>query len=298
MKMILISFVVLLCTSLLMASDYRIIDTKTGKPASVSEMAKTLNKSKVIYFGEFHDNSVVHKLEMDFLEAMYKLNPRLIVSFEMFERDTQPYLDMYVKGDMNEEDFLLNSRPWSNYNTDYKPLLDFAKTHSLTVIAANVPRPIAGKVVRSGAKFRDQLSDKDQVYTAATLNAWNDEYKDKFMRTMHSTTMHGMPGDETLYDNMYLAQCLKDDTMAESILMFMAKAPKSMVVHFNGDFHSNSYLGTVQRVQIRQPKLKQAVISPIYVPDMDGFVFTKEYAKQANFIIILNEPATEMVGEE
>jgi len=293
MRMIIISLLLLLCTSLLMASDYRIIDTKTGKTATVSDMAKAMKKSAVIYFGEFHDNSIVHALELDFLKAMFEQNPRLIVSFEMFERDTQSYIDMYIKGEMTEVDFLLNSRPWGNYQTDYKPLLDFAKTNSLTVIAANVPRPIAGKVVRSGANFRDQLSEREQSYAAVKLNTWDDEYKEKFMQTMESTKMHGMPGDANLYENMYLAQCLKDDTMAESILMYLGKDPKSKVIHFNGDFHSNGYLGTVQRVQNRQPKLRQAVISPIYVQDIDEFVFSKDYAKQANFIILLNEPTTE-----
>ena len=293
MKMIVIIVTLLLCTSLLMATDYKIISTKSGKTVTVPDLAKDLKKYDVIYFGEFHDNATIHQLELEFLTALYAKSPKLIVSLEMFERDTQPYVDMYIKGEMNEEDFLLNSRPWGNYATDYKPLVDFAKAHSLTVVAANVPRPLAGLVVRSGKEFRNQLSERDKAYVAETLNAPDDIYKERFMDTMQATTMHGMPGDESLYNNMYMAQCLKDDTMAESILKYKNETPKSKVVHFNGDFHSNSFLGTVARVQMREPKLKQAVISPVYVKDMDAFILTPEFSQQGTYLIILNEPESE-----
>src|SRR5690349_22509367 len=46
---------------------------------------------------------------------------------EMFERDVQPALDAYLAGRLSEKDFRAQSRPWGNYDTAYRPLIERAK---------------------------------------------------------------------------------------------------------------------------------------------------------------------------
>jgi hypothetical protein len=62
---------------------------------------------------------------------------------------------------------------------------------------------------------------------------------------------------------MYEAQCLKDDTMAESIVGYLNARPyrRPLVVHVNGKFHSDYGLGTVSRVLARRPLTRTAVIT-------------------------------------
>ena len=59
---------------------------------------------------------------------------------EMFERDAQIVLDEYLNDLITEKKFLDDSRPWENYKTDYRPLVEFARVNKLNVIAANAPR--------------------------------------------------------------------------------------------------------------------------------------------------------------
>jgi uncharacterized iron-regulated protein len=51
--------------------------------------------------------------------------------------------------------------------------------------------------------------------------------------------------------NIYEAQCLRDDTMAETV--GRALDAGRTVVHVNGSFHSDAGLGTAARVLWRRP---------------------------------------------
>lgn len=79
-------------------------------------------------FGEEHTNALSHKREFELLTELYRLVPdRLVLSLEMFEKDVQASLDAYLAGRMTEMEFLKVSRPWPNYERDYRHLVEFAK---------------------------------------------------------------------------------------------------------------------------------------------------------------------------
>ena len=64
-----------------------------------------------------------------------------------------------------------------------------------------------------------------------------------------------------------------NDTMAESIAEAIAarepgEAPT--VVHWNGRFHSDFGLGTVERLKRRMPHLNIAVVSMVEARDLSG----------------------------
>lgn len=140
----------LCCIPVLLAGqDFRILNSRKGKYIDVNTLAKELNKYDVVFFGEFHGNPSVHEAQRQLVSLLYEREARLILSFEMFERDTQAILDSYLSGKINEEEFLAQSRPWSNYKQDYRPLVEFAKSKGLVAVAANIPRRLAGSVVRN-----------------------------------------------------------------------------------------------------------------------------------------------------
>lgn len=276
------------------ASDARIVQAKNGKTLTMQNLAKDLGKYDIIFFGEFHDNQALHQLQRDLLPLLDGKR-ELILSFEMFERDVQSVLSDYVEGKIEETEFLANSRPWGNYATDYRPLVEYAKAHKLSAIAANVPRVYAGKLARQGAGFIDELEAEERAWLAAKLTAPEDDYRKAFYALMggQSSPMHAM---NDIMLPLYQAQCLKDDTMAESIVLALNNKPKARLIHFNGAFHSHAFLGTVSRVKEALPKLKIAVISPIYSADWQTIKLNSEDKQAGTHIIYLPEP--EAGGEE
>jgi uncharacterized iron-regulated protein len=271
------------------SEEYKIFSCQNEKEISIDELAKLCNRFDVIFFGEFHENKILHKLEIELLKAMWKAKPDITVSMEMFERDVQSFLNDYLQGKISEEEFLKSSRPWNNYQTDYKPLIEFAKEHKLHVIAANVPRDYANQINQNGIDAFEKLAEKQLA--AKKLIVKEGDYQKKFYQTMQNMS-HGSPmmkksmSEDKLY-NLYAAQCLKDDTMAESIFLYIQKNPKDTVIHFNGDFHSNSYLGTVEKLEAMNPELSIGVITPNFAKEIGKF--PKQKKDEADFIIQISE---------
>ena len=297
MKIALALCVLLCAVALVNASEMRLIKAKNGKTITMQKLAKELNKYDLVFFGEFHDNATIHQMQRELL-PLIDSKRELILSFEMFERDVQSVLDAYLSGKIDEAEFIEKARPWGNYASDYRPLIEFAKDHKMKAIAANVPRYLAGKLARQGMTFKDDLEPKELSWMAQKLRAPEDEYRKAFIQTMNlaDSAPHGMMDTTMNLENMYQAQCLKDETMAESIVLAITKVAHARIIHFNGDFHSRNFLGTVSRVQAALPKLKIAVISPLFCADWQKCSIDKQDRDSGTYLILLPEASSG--GEE
>jgi uncharacterized iron-regulated protein len=267
---------------------YKILETQNETEISVPELANKLRDFQIVFFGEYHDNTLLHQLEIDLLQAIYSADPRIAVSLEMFERDVQSYLNIYLKGEIKESEFLENSRPWPNYGTDYRPIIEFARIHELSVIAANVPRRYAAEIHRKGLNALDSLSIEEKNYFASEHVILDDEYKTRFIETMQKNMSHDSDspmGMRMNLDLIYAAQCIKDDTMAESIQQFINNQPDVRIIHYNGDFHSRKHLGTAQKLERLVPGIKTAVIAPLRV--LENWDYSPEDLEEADFLILI-----------
>ena len=140
--------------------DFRVFDGK-GNPASLRDVVSAAGKVDVLFFGELHDDAVGHAIQAEafrLIVAEYSAKRPVILSLEMFERDVQAVLDEYLGSLISEQHFLASSRPWPNYKTDYRPLVEFAKEKKLSVIAANAPRRYVNMVSRGGRQTLNGLS--------------------------------------------------------------------------------------------------------------------------------------------
>jgi len=146
--------------------NYRIYKSD-GTPATFADIVAALKKTDVVFVGEQHDDPVSHHIEKLVLEAMYDVHgDATALSMEMFSRDVQYIVDEYLAGLITKSHFQQSSSPWSNYETDYKPLVEFAKEKGLSVIAANAPRRYANRVTREGRASLMSLSDRALEFVA------------------------------------------------------------------------------------------------------------------------------------
>ncbi len=213
-------------------------------------MLQTLVNADAVFLGEQHDDRGTHALQLAVLEGLARRNVKVVLALEMFERDAQAALDAYLAGTMPESAFLAQSRPWPNYGPDYRPMVEFAKSKGWPVIASNVPRNIASMVSRGGLAALDTLASDRTAWVAAERRCGaGDKYAKKFTKTMEDMGGHGsaaMPPE--MIGRFYEAQCVKDETMAESIARAFDRYPDALVVHVAGGFHVEEGLGTVERV--------------------------------------------------
>lgn len=237
-----------------------LLDTESGKAVTAKEAAEKLSSYDVVLFGEFHDSAPVHTAELELFAALVKENgEREALSMEMFERDNQSVLDAYLAGTVSEAEFFARSRPWPNYETDYRPLVELAKRESLPVIAANVPRPLAAILAKSGSL--DAIPSDQRRWLPEKTYAPEGPYRERFYEAMKKVAAAGMPVHAEKIEDMYRAQCLKDDAMAENIAHFLDQHPGRSIFHIQGEFHGTGRLGVFAKLHALRPALKIALIT-------------------------------------
>ncbi|MCY0977504.1 ChaN family lipoprotein [Chryseobacterium wangxinyae] len=270
------TFIILLLIgfSILKAQEikpYQFYDKK-GKEIKTDKLVKELADYDVVFFGENHNNSINHWLQLKITEALFeKKNGQLILGAEMFERDNQSQLNNYLNGIYDAKTLKDSARLWNNYATDYKPLVDFAKDKKLKFIATNVPRKYASQTAKEGLESLNKLSEKDKTYIAQLPIKVT-------LETPGYPEMKKMMGDHaegTKVMNFISAQAIKDATMAESILKNYE--PGKTFIHYNGNFHSKEFGGIYWYIKQKNPNLKMAVISVFESEDPELKIPEKEY---------------------
>jgi uncharacterized iron-regulated protein len=252
---------------------HRVYDTKRKRIIDFEAMVAQLATADLVFLGEQHNDPRTHQLQAAVLEgiARRRSGPTTL-ALEMFERDVQGPLDAYLAGTMGEADFLAASRPWPNYATDYRPMVEFAKAKGWPVVAGNVPRRLASLVARRGLAAVDSLPAADRAFVARDLACPRDAYWERFKGVMGDMSGHGTPmrADqvEAMVWRTYEAQCIKDETMGEAVAAAHS-ARGALVIHANGSFHSDYRLGPVPRARRRAPGARTLVVSFVPVADLD-----------------------------
>ncbi|MGH7523476.1 MAG: ChaN family lipoprotein [Gemmatimonadales bacterium] len=272
-------------------APHRVYDTHHKRFSDFESLASNAARADVVFLGEEHDDRATHEMELALLQAIARRRGNVVVSLEMFERDVQPILDKYLAGAITEEDFLRSARPWPNYATDYRPLVEFARAHGWRVIAGNIPRRMASAVATSGLATVAQWSDSTRGWAAAEFQCPEDDYFRRFGKAMGDHPMGPGPlmsAEElrALMVRFYQAQCVKDETMAESIARAHGDGRAPLVIQYNGDFHSDFGEGTVARVKRRLPGSTLMVISAIPVTSLDS-IKPKPLRKQADWLLFV-----------
>ena len=272
----------------------RVYDAQRKRFTDFEMLGADLARADVVLVGEQHDDENTHRLELAILEGFARRHVPVTVSLEMFERDVQESVDTYVGGTAGEADFLKCSRPWPRYATDYRPLVEFAKNHRWPVGAANVPRRIASEIAKGGRPVVDALSAADRKLAAADLQCPHDDYFNRFVETMGTHPAAGSgsgslaagssSSDST--ERYYVAQCVKDETMAESIANAFAKfeGRPGAVVHFTGAFHSDYGGGTGERVRRRLTGRRVTTVTIIPVDSLDDLSPYSDDVKRADYL--------------
>lgn len=261
---------------------YRIFD-ENGKKVKYQKMLAAAIEADVVFFGELHNNPICHWLQVELTRDIYtEKNGQIILGAEMFETDNQLILNEYLKGEISKKSFEKEARLWSNYETDYKPLVEFAKDSGLTFVATNVPRRYASVVYKKGFEGLNELSAESKSYLAPLPIEYDPElkgYKDMFEQM--ELMGHGN-------ENFPKAQAIKDATMGYSIAEF-AETGKTFI-HYNGTYHSNNFEGTLWYLNKYKPGLKIITIASVEQSEIEDL--NEENEKLADFILVVTETMT------
>jgi uncharacterized iron-regulated protein len=239
--------------------QFRAFDAN-GNPRAIADIVKAAGAADVIFLGELHDDPVGHAIEAEVFRrvyAEYSVKRKVTLSMEMFEKDVQIVVNEYLASLISEPQFLASSRPWGNYKTDYRPLVEFAKEKRIEVVAANGPRRYVNMVSRGGRESLNALSREAKAWLPPLpYGTASEAYSKKFKALMGPS-----PEAQMGIDKILSSQSLWDASMAYSVSQVLRRNKNALVVHLNGGFHTESRLGTVEHLLKYRPRARIIVIT-------------------------------------
>lgn len=259
-------------------------DGRTGAPLTFAEFLDALATRDAVFLGETHIDETTHRVELGVYEGLLaRREQKVVLAMEMFERDVQPALDAYLRGETSEADFRARARPWSNYDTAYRPLIERAKTGQLPVVASNFPAPLRRKLDQADGKL-EALSTEERALAPAQLHANTPAY---WRRVDNAIRGHAaMMGPKPAADDPRLTstQSLWDNTMGESCALALQNHPGSSVLHVNGGFHSEYWDGTARQLALRAPRAKLATVAIVPVTSPESVELSG--LPQADYVVL------------
>lgn len=259
---------------------YRIYDID-GKESNYSKMLNDAQKADIILFGELHNNPICHWLQLELTKDIFESKKvNLILSAEMFEADDQIALNEYLLGKLSEKTLKDEVKLWSNFTTDYKPLLSFAKTNQLNFVAANIPRRYANMVYTKGLERLDSIDSEAKKWICPLPMKYNANLK------CYDDICEAAEGHNS--ENLPKSQAIKDATMAYFILKNWNKG--KIIIHYNGTYHSNFHQGIEWYLKQGNPDLKIFTIGSTEQEAID--TLAKASLNMADYIICTPESMT------
>jgi uncharacterized iron-regulated protein len=305
------------------AGEYRVY-TGAGQPATLDDIVAAMAPHTVVFVGETHDDPTQHMLEAELWKRAYEAygDPAtagadarpVALSLEFFQRDTQPIVDEYLADLITDRAFKADGRPWPRYETDYRPMVDFAKENGLAVIAANAPRRYANRVTRLGRESLGELSAeaKASLPPLPYGNA-SGEYRKQWIEVISGVMEEegmkcGIPVEQLIAEgedavarapagahgnmgNQMDSQVLWDASMAYWISEYLADHPGALVLHMVGGFHVERGTGTPEHLEAYRPGTSRLIISMQPVEDVDSFEPAPE-GEWGDFVIQTDESRT------
>lgn len=254
-----------------------------GSSVHYQQMVKQAIDKDVTFFGELHNNSICHWLQLELAKDMLAdKSHKLIMGAEMFERDNQVMINEYLAGKISHRSFKKQARLWPNYKTDYKPLLDLSKSSGRPFIATNIPRRYAAMVSDGGFESLDSLQ-KPAYNWIAPLPVPYDPDLPGYKAMNKMMQMHGKSNP-----NLPKAQAIKDATMAHFIVKNLTD--NSNFLHFNGNYHSKNHGGIVWYVKKYAPETSILTIGTVEQENIDSL--NENNKGMADFIIVIPSSMT------
>jgi uncharacterized iron-regulated protein len=278
---------------------YKAFDSK-GRAVKLEEIIEALDKADVLFVGETHTDAIGHVVEAEILsraDERYAQRRAVALSLEMFERDVQTVVDEYLGGLITERHFLLSSRPWNNYETDYRPLVEYAREHHLPIIAANAPARYVSRVSAQGPASLSSLSKEAHAWlpplpfpeaSAAYAAKFNQFMSGGMAAQQSQANPHAQPNPHG-GAHLLEAQTLRDASMAYAISEFLKRGRDPLVVQVNGTFHSEERMGVPEHLAHYRKKARAVIVT--IVPDADRTGFDAASMSALGDFIILTDPA-------
>lgn len=237
------------------AEAVRAVDLKTLP--TVDAVIPRLAQKQVVFVGEIHDQFGHHLAQLEIIRRLHAIHDDLVIGVEYFQVPFQQALDAYIAGQLTEKQLLKQTEYFERWRFDYRlyrPILQYAREHSIPLLALNIPAEISRKVARSGIQ---SLSAAEQAQIPQDIDRSDQAYRERLRAVFETHRERGItPGS---FDHFVDSQLLWDEGMAETAAKYLRIHPGRHMVILAGAGHLLYGSGIPRRLQRRVP-LDSAIV--------------------------------------
>ncbi len=258
---------------------YSIRDTKENSPVDFDTFLEIVADKDIIYIGEFHQVPEILSFQNDVISGLIFNGFKPSIGLEMFNVLQQTLLDYYMAGVIPFEQLLslYETGPEGFDLNHYMDIVEIAVKNRLKIIGLNIPRNVASAVAKYG--LGKQELNGFQLNEEEVKNCSN-EYKEAI-----TDIYRKHPHEEITEENFILAQSIKDEMMAETIVHYLTAGTIGMpLIVISGRGHIEYRLGIPERVMQKMNK-KGKSISDILI----AAAYDDEHFEQgiADYILLI-----------
>ncbi len=206
-----------------------------GRPSDVElpTARRHLASAEVVLLGELHATPSHHAWHARTIADLAGEGRPLVIGLEALPREAQGALDRWVAGEIDEAQFLAESRwseRWGFPFALYRPVFALARAQKIPMLALNIDRRWTRAVARDGLEAASAAAGFPVGRPADPPVAYVDSLADHF-------TGHGAAAGRLKVANFVAAQLVWDRAMAEAIAQARAARPDARIVALMGLGH-------------------------------------------------------------
>jgi uncharacterized iron-regulated protein len=235
--------------------DARVLDL--GSLMSMDKLVARIADRQVVFVGETHDRYDHHLNQLAIIRGLAARHPDLVIGMEFFQQPFQAHLDQFIAGEIDDKELLRKTEYFDRWRYDYRlyrPILEFARSKGIPVIALNLPAEITDKVAREGLA---SLSDSERAQIPAELDRSDKVYEQR----LRAIFARHPPAKGRQFDRFLDVQLLWDEGMAERVASHFREHPEGHMVVLAGSGHLMYGAGIPRRVKQRVPVETAIVIN-------------------------------------
>jgi len=235
-----------------------VVEAKTGRVVEAEALFAALRTKRVVYVGERHDEPLDHGVQYAILKQLYRYEPSLAIGMEMFQVPFQEPLSKWSAGLIDETVLRQQTEYDKRWGFDfslYRPILEFARSRGIEVVALNTPGELSFAVAKNGLA---SLSP-EQAAELPELDLDDARHRALFDAEFDI----GDHAAQDAVDQYYAAQVVWDETMGSRVAETLARpqGPAKMIV-FAGRVHVKFGLGVPERAA-KRGAAPYAVVLPV-----------------------------------
>lgn len=227
------------------------------------EMIAAMSDARAVLVGEVHDRLDHHLNQLEIIKRLHERHHDLAIGMEQFQQPFQSALDRYVAGSIDTGSMLLETEYYRRWKLDYRlyePVLSYARSHEIPVIALNLPQELTRKVAAQGLAA---LSDEEAA-RVPELDRSNRAYRERLKEVYDKHPMSEHGGG---FERFHTAQLLWDEGMAARAAEYLEAHPGTKMVVLAGEGHIEHGWGIPDRLARR---IEGKVVTAVHVGEKEA----------------------------